>query len=199
MPIVNRLFPNPPDDGPPEGAAHDALSMVARLRHPAVLAVILLFLLTACGGTTNAAQEAGSASGASSDVRDLAFTSTTVSGESFEGTSLAGKPTVLWFWAPWCPTCRGQIAGVSDLAAAHPNDLNVVGVGSLDEPTAIADFAAEVSPEVTMLSDDDGAVWRHFGVTAQSTYLVLDKFGKQMASGYLSDEELDKVVNTMVG
>jgi len=50
-----------------------------------------------------------------------------------------------------------------------------------------------------MLSDDDGAVWRHFGVTAQSTYLVLDKNGKQLASGYLSDDELEKVVETMVG
>ena len=139
-------------------------------------------------------------SGASTGgVRDLGFTSTTVAGEGFEGSTLAGKPTVLWFWAPWCPTCRGQIDGVSSLAEQHPADLNVVGVGSLDEPTAIADFAAKVSPDVTMLSDHDGAVWRHFGVTAQSTYLVLDENGKQVASGYLSDNELENVIETMVG
>jgi len=28
---------------------------------------------------------------------------------------------------------------------------------------------------------------------------VLDKNGKQMASGYLSDDELEKVVETLVG
>ncbi len=151
-------------------------------------------------GPRLAARDAGTASGASrGDVRDLSFTSTTVAGEKFEGSTLAGKPTVLWFWAPWCPTCRGQIGGVSSLAEHHPDDLNVVGVGSLDDPTAIADFAAKVSPEVTMLSDDDGAVWRHFGVTAQSTYLVLDKDGNQVASGYLSDDELENVVEPLVG
>ena len=75
----------------------------------------------------------------------------------------------------------------------------MVGIGALDDAEAIADFAAEVSAEVTMLSDDDGAVWRHFGVKAQSTYLVLDKDGKQLASGYLSDDELEKVVDTTVG
>lgn len=75
----------------------------------------------------------------------------------------------------------------------------MVGVGSLDDPTAIADFAGKVTPRVTMLSDDDGAVWRHFGVKAQSTYLVLDKNGKQLASGYLSDDELEEVIETMIG
>jgi len=171
------------------------------MRLPAVLlAALALLLLTACGNTTAATQAAGTASGASTgDVRDLDFTSTTVAGETFEGATLTGKPTVLWFWAPWCPTCRAQIAGVSNLAEQHPDDLAVVGVGSLDDPDAIADFAGEVSPDVTMLSDDDGAVWRHFGIKEQSTYVVLDENGKQVASGYLSDDELEKVVETMVG
>jgi hypothetical protein len=30
------------------------------------------------------------------------FAGTTVEGKPFSGASLAGKPTVLWFWAPWC-------------------------------------------------------------------------------------------------
>ena len=170
------------------------------MRLSAVLAALSLLVLAACGTTAGATRDTGSAAGASTgDVRDLGFTSTTVAGEKFEGSTLAGKPTVLWFWAPWCPTCRGQIAGVSSLAEQHPGDLNVVGVGSLDDPTAIADFAGKVSPEVTMLSDDDGAVWRHFGVKAQSTYLVLDENGEQVASGYLSDDELEQVVEPMVG
>lgn len=181
----------------------DAPSAGPRVRLPAVLAATLttlaLLLLTACGTTSASSQDAATTSGlAAGDAADLGFTSTTVGGDAFEGSSLEGKPTVLWFWAPWCPTCRGQIPGVSSLAEQHP-DLQVVGVGSLDEPAAIADFAAEVSPEVTMLSDDDGAVWRHFGVEAQSTYLVVDENGDQVASGYLSDDELANVVEPLVG
>lgn len=214
MRTISRPVLDSPGDGPGDSVAelesrapgrrhlphHRGPSTVARMRLPALLAALALLLLTACGNTADAARSSDSG-----DARDLDFTSTTVAGEKFEGSTLAGKPTVLWFWAPWCPTCVGQIDGVSSLAEAHPEDLNVVGVGSLDDPTAIAGFAEKVSPAVTMLGDGgggrdgEGAVWRHFGVKAQSTYLVLDEDGKQVASGYLSDEELEKVVETMVG
>ncbi|PAZ13053.1 hypothetical protein CLM62_26490 [Streptomyces sp. SA15] len=36
------------------------------------------------------------------------FTTTTVDGKAFAGTSPAGKDAVLWFWAPWCAVCRGE-------------------------------------------------------------------------------------------
>ncbi len=129
----------------------------------------------------------------------LDFTSETVDGEAFDGNTLAGKPTVFWFWAPWCPTCRAQISGVGELAETYGADVNVVGVGSLDEQAAIEEFAAEVSPDVTLLADPDGAVWRQFGVTAQSTYLVLDETGTEQASGYLDDAELATLVEDLAG
>lgn len=129
----------------------------------------------------------------------LDFSSETVGGEAFDGATLAGKPTVFWFWAPWCPTCRAQISGVGELAETYGAEVNVVGVGSLDEREAIEGFAAEVSPDVTLLADPDGAVWRQFGVTAQSTYLVLDEAGNEQASGYLDDAELVALVEDLAG
>ncbi len=129
----------------------------------------------------------------------LDFTSQTVDGERFDGTTLVGKPTVFWFWAPWCSTCRAQISGVGELAATHRGEVNVVGVGSLDEQEAIEGFAAEVSPDVTLLADPGGAVRRQLGVTAQSTYLVLDEAGTQRASGYLDDAELAALVEDLAG
>ena len=63
----------------------------------------------------------------------LQFRAETVDGRPFSGASLAGKPVVLWFWAPWCPTCRSQIPQVQDLAARYGDRVGVVGVGSLDD------------------------------------------------------------------
>ena len=60
-------------------------------------------------------------------------------------------------------------------------------------------FAAEVSSDVVLLSDPEGAVWRHFDVSTQSTYLVLDEDGNEQASGYLDDAELVAAVDEMVG
>ena len=39
----------------------------------------------------------------------------------------------------------------------------------------------------------------HFGVTAQSTYLVLDEDGAEQAAGYLDDAELVDLVDGLVG
>ncbi len=107
---------------------------------------------------------------------------------------------MLWFWAPWCPTCRGQIDGVSAAAEQYADEVTFVGVGSLDGGEAIGDFAADVpSQEITHLTDPDGEVWRHFGITEQSTYVVLDAQGGTVASGYLDDAELLDVVGDLAG
>lgn len=173
------------------------------MRPLAALVCALALLLSGCGSDSGTASQPSAATGVSGDGASapevLDFRAETVSGEPFDGASLVGKPTVFWFWAPWCPTCRAQVAGVGELAAAYGADVNVVGIGALDEPKAIEWFADEVSPEVTLLSDPRGAVWRHLGVTAQSTYLVLDENGVELASGYLDDAELVAVVDDLVG
>lgn len=184
-----------------------ALTSPRRLAGPVAA---LVMLLAGCGtdsgsSTTVGATTAPTSTDTSTSTSPtttppvLDFTSETVDGEPFDGASLAGKPTVFWFWAPWCPTCRAQIAGVGELAETYGTDVNVVGVGSLDQQQAIEGFAAEVSPDVTLLSDPDGDVWREFGVTAQSTYLVLDEAGKEQASGYLDDAELAALVEDLAG
>ncbi len=192
-----------------------------RLLAPA--AVVLALVLSGCGtagtadtagdpasGSTAAATDGPSTAGEPApDEAEVAstqvaapydFTAETVGGEAFDGAVLQGKPTVLWFWAPWCPTCRAQIDGVSTLAQANAGAVNVVGVGGLDESAAIDDFADDVpSEEVVQLSDPDGGVWRHFGVTTQSSYVVLDAEGATVAQGYLDDDELVSVVADLAG
>lgn len=129
----------------------------------------------------------------------LDFTATTVDGESFDGASLAGRPTVLWFWAPWCPTCRGQIPQVEALAADYGSDVNVIGVGALDSAEAIAEFAADVSG-VTHLEDVDGDLWKRFGVAEQSSFVVLDAAGAvSFEAGYGGSGDLDSEVESLLG
>lgn len=157
--------------------------------------VMLLGALFVAGCSAEASESSSAAPPASA----LDFTATTVGGDSFDGASLDGKPTVLWFWAPWCPTCRAQAPGVSEIATTYGADVNVVGVGSLDESTAIEEFAAAVPADFTQLDDPDGEVWRHFGITAQSTYVVLDADQEIVASGSLTDDELAATVADLAG
>ena len=63
-----------------------------------------------------------------------------------------------------------------------------VGFSSLDGSEEIADVVP--SGEVTQLADLDGAVWRHFGITGQRTYVVLDADGAIVSSGYRDEGQL---------
>jgi peroxiredoxin len=121
----------------------------------------------------------------------LNFTAKTVNGKTFRGASLAGKPTVLWFWTPWCPTCHGQVPDVQEAARRFAGKANIVGVGGLDSAEPIRNFVAEENTgSFPNVCDDSGAVWKRFGVTQQGTYVLLDKAGKVRYTGYLDGDSL---------
>ncbi len=120
-------------------------------------------------------------------------------GTEFSGASVAGKPVVLWFWAPWCAVCRGQAPEVTRLAQEYAGDVSFIGVGSLDSGDAIAGFADEF-PALTHLSDPDGALWQRFGIAEQSSFVVLDADGGEaLRTGYADDDELADTVADVAG
>lgn len=182
----------------------------------AVLTLVAAVALAGCGSAeqsttaTDAATPAAAAespespsappSSAPASVPDtLDFTGTTVAGDAFDGASLAGKPAVLWFWAPWCPTCRGQIPMIGALHKEYADRVSFVGVGGLDDSTeAIAEFAGDVGG-LTHLSDPEGTVWQHFGITAQSTFVVLDADGAVVDQGALDEATLTDLVRDLAG
>ncbi len=114
----------------------------------------------------------------------LKFSAKTVDGRAFDGASLQGRPVLLWFWAPWCPTCRGQLPEVQRLAKRYDGKVAVIGIGSLDSRAAIARFANQADGP-THLVDERGAVWRHFDIVQQSSFVLLDADGKEtFRAGY---------------
>lgn len=169
------------------------------------LVVLVVLLLAGCGTTTTSTgttseTDTGSTrrAGVGGTNADLDFTATTRAGEAFEGASLAGKPSVMWFWAPWCPTCRAQIPTVSGIGEEYGDRVNVIGVGGLDDQGEIEGLADRIE-HVTHLVDDEGTVWKHFRVTAQSTYTVLDADGEIVHEGYLDNGALEDLVADLVG
>ncbi|MBT2529771.1 redoxin domain-containing protein [Streptomyces sp. ISL-99] len=181
--------------------------MRARILLPAALAAALV-TLTACGsgdGSASAGDAGASPSKASSPAQSpagshdsgsgsqgakvpeaLNFSATTVDGKPFEAKTLAGKPTVLWFWAPWCPTCKGQAAATAKVAADQQGKANVVGVAGLDKNAAMRDFVSDTGTgSFPHLSDEKGEVWKRFEITQQSFYVILDHTGRTVYEGVL--------------
>lgn len=130
-------------------------------------------------------------------TEQLQFTAKTVDGQDFSGQSLAGKPAVLWFWAPWCPTCQGEAPGVANAARAN-QAVTFIGVAALDQLPAMRAFVAKYGLGFTNLADVDGSVWQHFGVTTQPAFAFIGKDGSvDVVKRELSDQDLAQRVTTL--
>lgn len=131
---------------------------------------------------------------------ELKFRATTLDGDRFDGSTLAGKPVALWFWAPWCPLCRAEAPTVTKLAKAHGDKVGIVGVAGLDKLEPMRGFVADTGVRaIPHLADEEGAVWRRFGITTQSSWVILDAAGKEVYSGRLDDDELTTLIRRLAG
>ncbi|MFY1695675.1 redoxin domain-containing protein [Solwaraspora sp. WMMA2101] len=154
----------------------------------------------ATGGTADdptTSQEPATSDQPAAESHD--FTARTLDGATFDGRSLAGKPAVLWFWAPWCTTCLGQADRVNALAADYGDRATVLGVAGLDGEPAMRDFVALAKlAGFAQLSDEQGVVWKKFGITAQSTFVVLDAAGEVVDRGHVDVDELPGTLDRLL-
>lgn len=156
-------------------------------------------------GSGSAAPAAGSAADAgptaASLPESLQFTVRTVDGQSFDNAALAGKPTVFWFWASWCPVCRDKADGVAALHRDNTGRVNVIGVAGLKsgEEEMRKFIAEEGIGAFPNISDDAGALWRKYAVKMQDDYVILDRAGQIVHNGPLPDADLRDRVAELAG
>jgi thiol-disulfide isomerase/thioredoxin len=141
--------------------------------------------------STSAAPPSAAPGSAGSGSSALDFNSRTLAGAEFTGQSLANKPAVLWFWAPWCSTCQAEAPTIGQAAAQHPN-VTFVGVAALDRVPAMNQFVANYQlGGFTHLADTDTSVWRHFGITEQPAFALIAPNGSvEVVKGTMSETDL---------
>ncbi|WCN80209.1 TlpA family protein disulfide reductase [Micromonospora sp. LH3U1] len=147
------------------------------------------------------ATPAGSPSAAPAQVPDiLRFTGTTLTGAAFDAAQFAGRPVVLWFWAPWCATCASQAWTVAEIAPQYRDTVPIVGVAGLGEQKAMKEFVTEFDlAGMPQIDDRAGALWRRFKVTEQSIFVIIDRDGKVVHQGFLDGEALTARVSALAG
>ncbi len=173
----------------------------------------LLAVLAACGspasspGPAPAPPVASSASTvpppggtpAASAPDQLKFTAKTVDGKDISGADLAGKPVVLWFWAPWCPKCQREAPGMAAAAAEHGEKVTFLGVAAQDQVPAMQQFVQRYGLQSFQhVADVDSAVWKRFGVTAQPAYAFVGADGKvEVVTKQLSEQDLKQRLSAL--
>lgn len=172
----------------------------------AAAAAAALLTGTGCGasGGAPAAAEAppaaaAPAAGTATVPEALRFTGKTLDGAPFDAAGMAGKPALLWFWAPWCATCAGQASSIVDLQAEYGDRLAILGIAGQGGNTAMHEFVSDLEVNtVPNLDDQAGTLWKRFGIVEQSTFVVIDRQGKVLHTGFLDDVDLTAQVKSLV-
>ncbi len=114
------------------------------------------------------------------------------------------KPTIVKFWASWCPLCLATLKESNDWAKQYPN-MNVISVVSpnqLSEKNA-QDFAkwyqvvAKDYPNLPVLMDNDGKLIQQFGIQVYPSFAILDKQGNllKLVKGNLTKEQMQALAD----
>lgn len=109
----------------------------------------------------------------------LTFSAKTVDGLPYKSTQLLKKPSVIWFWTPWCAICRNESADISKLSIKYAGKVNFLGIGANGSVDEMKEFVAlQPKARTVQLNDDQGKLWSRFGVVIQPTVVFVDKNGK---------------------
>lgn len=150
--------------------------------------------------TSPAPVPADGGSGQASVIPAALIGATTIDGDPFDANTLAGRPTVAWFWAPWCVICRGEAPDVADIAARYAGKVNFVGVAGRGDVSEMRDFVADTGTQgITHLDDSSGEIWASYEIYAQPAYAFITDDGRLEAYlGSLGSDGLAEIIDNLI-
>jgi thiol-disulfide isomerase/thioredoxin len=97
-----------------------------------------------------------------------------------------GKPTLLAFWAPWCPICKQSVETISRVARLSGSHAQVVSVAYSEDRAKVEQFTKDNSVDYLVLLGDDNAV-KQYPLTGYPTFYVLGSDGRisRKVEGYV--------------
>lgn len=111
---------------------------------------------------------------------------TTLDGESFSLSNLAGNIVVINVWGSWCAPCRSETPDLVRLANEDASrGVRFVGINTRDNPDAAKAFVRSFKVPYPSVKDDNGEVLLAFRDTIPTTVVpttvVIDRQGRVAA------------------
>jgi len=108
-----------------------------------------------------------------------------LSGGTMTLAGLAGTPAILFFWAPWCPTCNHDAPGWERVYEQWGRrGIRFLGIGLLDSRGACLEFVRRYQLTFPNGYDADGRIAHAYGFTVQPYWAVISKHGTLLRAEY---------------
>ena len=123
------------------------------------------------------------------------FTVEMLDGSNVTLSALQGKPTLLIFWATWCPPCREELAhlqkGVIDV---YGDKINVLPVSRGEKREVVEEYITKMGYKFAVGLDGEQAAYKLYATNYIPRCFVIDAKGEVLYSGVGYDETVAQEV-----
>ncbi len=191
-----------------DSARSNGVNKSKKVTRVTALLFVIALIAAACGGgsgsddTINLADDGLTPPASETDAGgDVEGTRVDFTYESFEGgelqfADLTGNPTVVNFFASWCPTCIAELPDFERVSQAFAGEVEFLGLSVQDDPQLSLDLLAETGVTFPVGLDTPGNVFSQFGGLGMPTTVFIDGEGQviDVHTGVLTEEALTEAI-----
>lgn len=124
------------------------------------------------------------------------FTVEMLDGRSVTLSKLQGKPTLLIFWATWCPPCREELSHLQEgVIDVFGDKINVLPISRGEKRETVEGFLDKMGYTFAVGLDGDQSIYRKYATNYIPRCWVIDSKGEVVYAGVGYDEAIAAEVN----
>jgi peroxiredoxin len=124
------------------------------------------------------------------------FTAEMLDGSSVTLSALQNKPTLLIFWATWCPPCRAELAHLQEgVIDVFGDAINVLPLSRGEKREVVEEYIAKMGYTFAVGLDSEQKAYNRYASNYIPRCFVIDTDGTVLYSGVGYDETVAEEVN----
>ena len=117
------------------------------------------------------------------------FTAVMLDGSNVTLSALQGKPTLLIFWATWCPPCREELAHLQEgVIDVYGDAITVLPLSRGEQREVVGEYIAQMGYTFPVGLDEEQTIYKQYASNYIPRCFVIGRDGVVVYSGVGYDE-----------